>query len=264
MEISNPRFIELDGDSIFVYTNKDKTVYQNEVNGKTFTHAPNSIKDHDCPCKSGSIKCTKYTGAVNPGLFHSVSSNNQPRMLLNKYLIVKFDHDGCMRIIDKNFDVVFKLSGMEYVAITDWKSLDHPITTVYDKNFKVIAELPGALVAQYKKIFFVGDRFFDLETKTDHYTVTLKRICKNEVRAVLKPNMQNSTITSYRIEYELHPIVFNESECVVCTTELKERWCVVPCGHINTCKSCLDKMSVNNNLCGICRTVTTGMLKIHD
>jgi hypothetical protein len=271
MEIHSPTFIELDGESILIYKDGQKTIYINTTNGKTFTYTPPTTQ-HNCPYQSQANKTgvNEFAKIVVPGFFNHVGRSHGSGCF-NKYMIIKSENTGCTCIMDKDFNVIFNLcnkwiyEGMydECIAITDWKNIDQPITTFYDKNFKVHTEISGTLIARYGKILFVGDRFFNLETKSDHNAITIKKFHKNELRAVMRPYTGDDKIARLRIAYELNPIIFNAMECVVCMSEIEERWCSVPCGHVNTCKKCLDKMAAANKPCCVCRSVITGSLKIY-
>jgi hypothetical protein len=55
-----------------------------------------------------------------------------------------------------------------------------------------------------------------------------------------------------------------EDRCAVCMTE-RRSMISVPCGHYNFCSSCVDDLSITQNMnCPICRTVITAYMAVHD
>ena len=65
--------------------------------------------------------------------------------------------------------------------------------------------------------------------------------------------------------YELKDItdfVPENEQCSVCLERIKDRYAIVPCGHTQVCKDCLDFSDLTN--CPICRSEKTSILRIFE
>jgi len=49
-------------------------------------------------------------------------------------------------------------------------------------------------------------------------------------------------------------------DCCICFTEIKVKIALIPCGHTQTCESCIEKI---NNTCSICKQIVTGKMNIY-
>lgn len=95
----------------------------------------------------------------------------------------------------------------------------------------------------------MGTKFFNYTTGESKDNVVIKKYKEQEIVAEVVNN---------EVKYKLRKIVFSDTECAVCFYELKSRYAVIPCGHINTCGECLK--TVKN--CPSCRNPITTSVKL--
>lgn len=76
----------------------------------------------------------------------------------------------------------------------------------------------------------------------------VKTTC-NGMRAVIKIDDFNSMISS---KAEVPETKISISDCRICFEKITELICVVPCGHTQVCKPCMDKHTNTSRLCPLC------------
>ena len=74
-------------------------------------------------------------------------------------------------------------------------------------------------------------------------------------------NCKQSSISMYELK-DITDFVPENEQCSVCLERIKDRYAIVPCGHTQVCKDCLDAPDLTN--CPICRSEKTSILRIFE
>lgn len=179
----------------------------------------------------------------------------------DKYLLIG-PYGGMLYICDLTLYLIKKIKlGENYALSNKYLFTNYEIYSM--DTLESIYTYEKQINHSKRKKILCSEKFIVVELADNTYTMyntkTKEHIVINGYPISMENNLLYVKTPLNGIELQTPKSI--NMECIICYEEIMERYAIVPCGHTNICKKCLDENNINT--CPTCNDVIIKQIKLY-